>query len=95
MPKKILAYIAGAVLGLSAFDHFLGLVEILTGTGERYVEGLGGTVGSALVLKLAMLGGDGRWWLVPVQVRTQMREFTSPQPTPGPGGLPACLLEGA
>ena len=65
VPKKILAYIAGAVLGLSAFDHFLGLVRILTGTGERYVEGLAGTVGSSLVLRLAMLAvtGGGAWYL--------------------------------
>ena len=62
VPKKILAYIAGAVLGLSAFDHLLALMRILTGTGERYVESLGGTVGSSLVLRLVMLavtGGGG------------------------------------
>ncbi len=64
-PKRALARVGGAVLGLSAFGHFLGLVKILTAAEAPYVERLGGTVGSALLLKVVMLAvtGGGAWYL--------------------------------
>ena len=64
-PKRALARVGGAVLGLSAFGHFLGLVKILTGAEPHYVQRLGGTVGSALLLKLVMLAvtGGAAWYL--------------------------------
>jgi hypothetical protein len=63
-PKRALARVGGAVLGLLALGNLLGLAKVLTGAEAQYVERLGG-VGLALLLKLVMLAvtGGGAWYL--------------------------------